>query len=84
MRKVKVAGRTIEEERSIEVDSLLVIEDDMGEGYEKGEGRSFGGLLITYHRGSDSMDDRGLRFEKINQDVFRCPVCNTDLKPIIL
>ena len=36
MRKVKVPGRTIEEERPIEVDSLLVIEDDMGEGYEKG------------------------------------------------
>jgi hypothetical protein len=36
MRKVKVPGRTIEEERPIEVDSLPVIEDDMGEGYEKG------------------------------------------------
>ena len=41
MQKVKVTGRTIEEERSIEVDSLHVIEDDMGESDEKGEGRSF-------------------------------------------
>ena len=41
MQKVKVTGRTIEEERSIEVDSFFVIGDDMGEGSEKGEGRSF-------------------------------------------
>lgn len=41
MQKVKVTGRTIEEERSIQVDSLFVIEDDMDEGYEKREGRSF-------------------------------------------
>lgn len=44
MQKVKVTGRTIEEEgkeRSIEVDSLFVIEDELGEGYEQGEGRSF-------------------------------------------
>jgi len=41
MNKVRVTGRTIEEERSIEVDSLLVIEDDMGENNEKGGGRSF-------------------------------------------
>lgn len=41
MQKVKVTGRTIEEEHLIEVDSLYVIEDDMGKGNEKGEGRSF-------------------------------------------
>jgi len=41
MQKVKVTGRTIEEEHIIEVDSLYVIEDDMGKGNEKGEGRSF-------------------------------------------
>jgi hypothetical protein len=41
MQKVKVTGRTIEEEHSIEVDSLFVIGDEMGEGSEKGEGRSF-------------------------------------------
>lgn len=41
MKKVKVTGRTSEEEHSIEVDSLFVIGDDMGEGSEKGEGRSF-------------------------------------------
>jgi len=44
MQKVKVTGRTIEEEgkeHCIEVESLFVIEDDMSEGYEKGEGRSF-------------------------------------------
>lgn len=41
MQKVKVTGRTIEEEHSIEVDSLFVIGDDMGESNEKGQGRSF-------------------------------------------
>lgn len=41
MQKVKVTGHTNEEEHSIEVDSIFVIEDDMGESYEKGEGRSF-------------------------------------------
>jgi hypothetical protein len=41
MQKVKVTGRTNEEEHSIEVDSLFVIGDDMSEGSEKGEGRSF-------------------------------------------
>jgi len=41
MQKVKVTGRTNEEEHSIEVDSLFVIGDAMGEGSEKGEGRSF-------------------------------------------
>jgi hypothetical protein len=41
MKKVKVTGRTIEEEHSIEVDSLFVIGDDMGESNEKGQGRSF-------------------------------------------
>ena len=41
MNKVRVAGRTIEEERSIEVDSLFVIEDDMGANNERAGGRSF-------------------------------------------
>jgi hypothetical protein len=41
MQKVKVTGRIIEVNRCIEVDSLFVIEDDMGEGKEKGQGRSF-------------------------------------------
>jgi hypothetical protein len=41
MQKVKVTGHTSEEEHSIEVDSLFVIGDDMSEGSEKGEGRSF-------------------------------------------
>jgi hypothetical protein len=41
MQKVKVTGRTIEEDSCIEVDSLFVIEDDMGESKEKGQGRSF-------------------------------------------
>ena len=42
------------------------------------------GLLITYLRKSDSMDDSGLRFEKLKQDIFRCPVCKTELMAIIL
>jgi hypothetical protein len=44
MQKVKVTGRTIEEEgkeRCIEVDSLFVIEDEMEDDNEQGEGRSF-------------------------------------------
>lgn len=42
------------------------------------------GFLITYHRNSDSMDDCGLRFEKLSQDASRCPVCKTELKAVIL
>jgi hypothetical protein len=38
------------------------------------------GFLITCHRNSNSMDDSRLRFEKLNQDIFRCPVCKTELK----
>lgn len=44
MSKVQITGRTFEEEgkeRSIEVDSIFVIEDEMSEGNEQGEGRSF-------------------------------------------
>jgi hypothetical protein len=41
MQKVRVTGRINEEERSIKVDSLFVIEDAMGEGYDKREARSF-------------------------------------------
>jgi hypothetical protein len=42
------------------------------------------GLLITSHRNSDSVDDCGLRFEELKHNVFRCPVCKTELKAIIL
>lgn len=44
MQKVKITGRTIEEEgkeRCIEVDSLFVIEDEMRDDNEQGGGRSF-------------------------------------------
>lgn len=44
MKKVQITGQTFEEEgkeRSIEVDSIFVIEDDMSEINEQGEGRSF-------------------------------------------
>lgn len=44
MHKVKIAGRTIEEEgkeKQLEVDSIFVIEDELGEEIETGEGGSF-------------------------------------------
>ena len=43
MHKVKITGRTIEEEgnKQLEVDSIFVIEDELGEEIEAGEGRSF-------------------------------------------
>jgi len=43
MHKVKITGRTIEEEgnKQLEVDSIFVIEDELGEEIGSGEGRSF-------------------------------------------
>jgi hypothetical protein len=42
------------------------------------------GFLITYYRNSYSVDDCGLRFEELKHHVFRCPVCKTELKTVIL
>ena len=44
MHKVKITGRTIEEEgkdKQLEVDSIFVVEDDLGEETAAGEGKSF-------------------------------------------
>ena len=39
------------------------------------------GLLITIHRnGTDWNTNSGLRFEEVEKDLFRCPVCGTVLK----
>jgi hypothetical protein len=36
------------------------------------------GLLITIHRnGTDWNTNSGLRFEEVEKDLFRCPVCGT-------
>ena len=45
---------------------------------------TYEGFLITYYRDSGSTNDCGLRFEKLDGDIFRCPVCKTELKPLWL
>jgi len=45
---------------------------------------AFDGSLMTYHRESDDMTDSGLRFEEMDEDKYRCPVCGTVLKAEIL
>lgn len=42
------------------------------------------GVLVTYHRNSRDSNDSGLRFEEIAVDKFRCPVCGTILKAVVL
>jgi transposase len=41
---------------------------------------AFSGQLITYYRGSGDTGDCGLRFERLDDSTFRCPVCKTKLK----
>jgi hypothetical protein len=43
-----------------------------------------GGRLVTYHRNSQDMKDCALRFEELKGGVFRCPICKTRLKAVIL
>ena len=38
---------------------------------------AFDGSLMTYNRDSDDMTDSGLRFEEMNEEKYRCPVCGT-------
>jgi hypothetical protein len=40
---------------------------------------AFDGRLITYRRGQ-STQDSGLRFIKVDEDTFRCPICRAHLK----
>ena len=48
------------------------------------EDAAFDGSLMTYHRESDDMTDSGLRFEEMEENKYRCPVCGTVLKAEIL
>jgi len=45
---------------------------------------AFDGRLMTYHRKSEDYSDSGLRFERLNDTTFRCPVCKTRLKATML
>ena len=45
---------------------------------------AFDGRLITNHRNSEDYSDSGLRFERLNDTTFRCPICKTKLKATIL
>ncbi len=42
------------------------------------------GRLITYHGDSRKPNDSGLRFKKISEKKFRCPVCGNELKAVAL
>lgn len=45
---------------------------------------TFDGQLITYHRKGGNSKDCGLRFERLNDMTFRCPVCKAKLKETAL
>ncbi len=45
---------------------------------------AFDGRLMTYHRKSEDYSDSGLRFERLNDTTFRCPICKTSLKATML
>jgi hypothetical protein len=45
---------------------------------------AFDGRLMTYYRKSEDYSDSGLRFERVNDTTFRCPICKTRLKAITL
>ena len=45
---------------------------------------TFDGFLMTYHKENDDMTDSGLRFEEMDEEKYRCPVCGTVLKVEIL
>lgn len=45
---------------------------------------AFDGRLMTYHRKSEDYSDSGLRFERLNDTTFRCPICRTRLKATML
>lgn len=41
---------------------------------------AFDGSLFTYHKTDHAFKDTGLRFIKVNENTFCCPVCKTKLK----
>ena len=53
-------------------------------GCDLAEDVNFDGRLMTYHRNTEDTDNCGLRFEELNEETFRCPVCGTELKAVIL
>jgi hypothetical protein len=42
------------------------------------------GRLFTYHKNGHAFKETGLRFIKVNEDTFSCPVCKTKLKAVYL
>jgi len=49
-------------------------------GCDLAEDVAFDGRLMTYHRKGGDYIDSGLRFERLNETTFRCPICTTRLK----
>lgn len=45
---------------------------------------AFDGSLMTCHKNADGFDDTSLRFEEVDDGKYRCPVCGTVLKAVIL
>jgi hypothetical protein len=45
---------------------------------------AFDGSLFTYHKNDRAFKDTGLRFIKINENTFCCPVCEAKLKAVYL
>ena len=41
---------------------------------------AFDGSLFTYHKSDHTLKDTGLRFIKVNESTFCCPVCKAKLK----
>ena len=53
-------------------------------GCDLAEDVAFDGRLMTYHQKGGDNSDCGLRFERLNDTTFRCPVCMTRLKATML
>jgi hypothetical protein len=53
-------------------------------GCDLAEDVAFDGRFMTYHRKSEDYSDTGLRFERLNDTTFRCPICKTRLKATML
>ena len=53
-------------------------------GCDLAEDVAFDGRLMTYHPKGGDYSDSGLRFEKLNDTTFRCPICMIRLKAKML
>lgn len=53
-------------------------------GCDLAEDVAFDGRLMTYHRKGSDFSDCGLCFERLNDTMFRCPVCMTELQKAVL